>query len=121
MKRIYKVIVLLILLLFYYLVFIKNISIPCLFKSAFHISCPMCGLTRSILALLSFNIGLSFYYNVFGIVVFMLFIVFILLLLFDIIFNKNKIELFFNKIGRFYIVIIVMLMVSMIINNIRGI
>lgn len=121
MSRLYKVIVLLILLLFSYLVFIVKINIPCFFKSIFHISCPMCGLTRSIIALLNFDIGLSFYYNVLGIVVFIFIIINILLLLFDSVFNSHKLELLYKKIGNYYIIIIVMLVISMVINNIRGI
>lgn len=120
-NRLCKVIVLVILLLFYYFVRIKGIVIPCLFRNIFHMYCPMCGLTRSIMALLDGNIILSLRYNLLGIVLFLFIVINILLLVYDIIFNKKIIEYIYRIIGKYYILIIVILIINMIINNIRGI
>ena len=121
MKRKYKVIVLTLLLLFYLIIKIKNITIPCIFKSIFHIACPMCGFTRSIKAFLNGDIMLSLHYNLLGIIGFIFIIYNIILLIYDIIFNKKKIEKLYNTLGKYYIFIITLFIINMIINNIRGI
>ena len=109
------------LFLFYYLIIIKNIIIPCVFKNIFHISCPMCGITRSIKALLEGNIMLSLHYNLLGFIVLFFIIFNIIVIIFDIIYNKRKLEYFYNKFGNYYSLIIIVLVLNMIINNIKGI
>ena len=121
MNRVYKVIVLFVLLLFCFIFNNSTIIIPCFFKSLFHISCPMCGLTRSIRALLNGNISLSFYYNIFGFVVLIFLIINVILLLYDIIFNKKKLEYLYTFIGNYYLFIIFLFLFYMILNNIKGI
>ena len=119
MNRIYKIIVLLILFLFYYLIFVCNVRVPCLFKFMFHISCPMCGITRSIKALLDGDILLSLHYNLLGIVIFIFIIFNFIVFLYDIIFNKDKVKFLYDKVGNYYILIIISLVINMIINNIK--
>lgn len=121
MNRLCKVIGLFVLFLFCYLIKIRGMIIPCLFRYIFNISCPMCGISRSIFALLDGNIGLSLHYNVLGIFVFIFLILNVFLLIYDFVFNKKKIEYLYNKIGNYYVLIIFIFILNMIINNVRGI
>ena len=104
------------------LVLLFNLKIPCIFKRFLHIPCPSCGLTRSIKAILKFNLIESFNYNILGIPVFLFIIFSVIFLIIDIIRNDDKyiknVFIFFGKYGLF---IILLLIISMIVNIIRGI
>src|SRR5438874_5405421 len=45
-------------------------GIPCLFKAMFHIPCPGCGMTRSLEALWTANVGMSLRYHPLGLPLF---------------------------------------------------
>lgn len=121
MNRVIKLIMLLIIFIFYYIIEINNILIPCLFKTIFLIECPMCGISRAIKQILDLNIITSFQYNLLAIPVFIFLILNVIILIYDIIFNKNKLEKIYNILGKYYILIAIILIVNMIINNLKSI
>ena len=122
MKRIKNILILLSISLFVFICVSGRIKVNCLFKTLFNIRCPGCGLTRSIRALLKLDITLSFKYNIFGPVIFILFIIFIVYMTKDIIKNEDRtIKYIYKYLGKYYYVVIICLIISMIINNIRKI
>ena len=122
MNRIKNIIILLFIIIFALLSLNSKIKLDCIFKKIFKISCPACGLTRSIRALLKLDIKSSFNYNIFGILLFVLSIVWIIYLIIDIIKNEDKtIKYTYKILGKYYYIIIMCLIISMIVNNIRGI
>ena len=108
--------------MFILIVISGTIKLDCIFKKLFNISCPGCGLTRSFRALLRFNIILAFKYNVLGPVLFITVIVGIIFLIKDIIKNEDKtVKWTYKLLSNYYYIVIICLITSMIINNIRGI
>lgn len=122
MNRLKNFLILLFSNLFIFLSVSNKIKLECIFKRLFKISCPACGLTRSIRSLLKLDIISSFKYNIFGPLVFIIFIIYMVFLIIDIIKNKDKtIKYTYRILDKYYYVIIICLIISMIINNIRGI
>ena len=92
----------------------------CLFKKMFHISCPGCGLTRSFRSILNLDFINAFKYNILGIPLFILCIIYTILLIKDIITGKGSANEWIIKIfSKYYIFIICLFVISMIINNIN--
>lgn len=122
MKRFINILILMSFYLFIYLLFNGMIPGECLFKKIFSISCPACGLTRSIKAILKLDFISSFNYNILGILLFIMTIVITILLIVDIIKGTNRtINYLLKYLGKYYYIIIIILVISMVINNIRGI
>ena len=122
MKRLINIVILLFSSLFAITVLSGKIKVDCLFKRILGISCPGCGLTRSIKSFIKLDIITSFKYNIFGPILFILFIVSIIFLIRDIIKNEDKtIKYIYKLFSKYYYIIIICLIISMIINNIRGI
>lgn len=121
MNRFIKLIIVLVIFIFYYVIEIKDIFIPCLFKIITGISCPMCGISRAIKEILEFDFISAFHFNILAIFVFIFLILNVLLLIYDIIFNKNKIERLYNLLGNYYLLLVIILIFNMIINNFKGI
>lgn len=121
-KRIINLIILVMGLLFIGIVVLGKINVECLFKKMFHISCPGCGLTRSFRSILSLDFINAFKYNFLGIPLFILCIIYTILLIKDIITGEGTANKWIIKIfSKYYILIICLFIISMIINNIRGI
>lgn len=121
-KRCYNFGILLLGLMFFYLVVVKNINLECVFKKLFDISCPGCGLTRCFRAILKGNFSSAFRYSIIGIPLFIFGFIYVLLLVRDIIVNDNLgNRLLYMVFKKYYMVIIILLGISMIINNIMGI
>ena len=93
----------------------------CLIKTIFHISCPGCGLTRSITSLLDLHILDSLYYNILGIPLFLFFITSYLLMGIDIVKKRNYFSSFLIKLSKYYKLIIILLIITFILNNIHKI
>ena len=110
-----------ILLLFFLLPIIFKVQISCPFKKIFHLSCPGCGLTRSIFSLLHFQILDSLYYNILGIPLFITLIISYSLVVIDIIKKENYLQTFWNYITKHYKVLIFLLIITFILNNIHKI
>jgi len=98
-----------------------NFNIGCFFKSIFKIRCPGCGLTRAFISLFNLDFITAFKYNILSIPLFISIILINILLVYDIIFNKNKSNILIKKISKHYILIIIIFFITMIINNINKI
>ena len=107
------------LLSIFLLLILFNIKMPCPFKKTFHIACPSCGLTRSILALIQCNIKMSIYYNILGIPIFFTFLITYLFLIHDIIKRKNYLTSFWLFLCKHYKIIVFLLIISCFLNNIH--
>lgn len=122
MKRTINTFILIGFYLFVYLLIKGIIPGDCLFKKIFKISCPACGLTRSLMSILRLDLISSFKYNIFGMPLFIMLIVGTIGLVIDIIKgNNNVINYIFKYLGKYYYILIILLIISMVINNIRGI
>lgn len=122
MKRFKNILILLFGMLFVLIAISGTIKLDCIFKKLFNISCPGCGLTRSFRALLRFDIISSFKYNFFGPIIFITLVIGIIFLVNDIIKNEDKtIKYTYIILSKYYYIVIICLIISMIINNIRGI
>ena len=100
----------------YYLIFIKNITIPCLFKLITNIPCPGCGLTRAFKSILNLKFINAIKYNILSIPLFIFLIIINILLIIDIINNNNLTKKLINKISKHYKLIIILLLITEIIN-----
>lgn len=110
-----------ILLFFFLLLILLNFNFPCIFKEIFSLSCPGCGLTRSIFALLSFDFKTSLYYNILGIPLFIILVITYLLIIVDIIKKENYLTSFWLFLIKKYKIIVLLVILSFIINNIHNI
>lgn len=103
-----------ILILFSVLIYFK---VPCLFKLLFKIPCPGCGMTRAFFEIFKFNFSKAFYYNILSIPLFIFIIYCIILIIYDILYNKNIFFLKLDKLfSKYYLLIIFLLIISEVIN-----
>lgn len=96
--------------------FIFGIRI-CPFYYLFKIPCPGCGLTRSIVCLLKFDIISSIKYNFMGIILTILFIIYIIFLLLG---KQVILKNFINKNKKILIIISIILVIIVEIVNINN-
>ena len=121
-KRIINLIILLSGTLFIFIIVTGKFNVECLFKKIFHISCPGWGLTRSFRSILNLDFINAFKYNILGIPLFILCIIYTILLIKDIITGEGTANKWIIRIfSKYYILIICLFIISMVINNIRGI
>lgn len=104
-----------------YLILSGKFFTNCVVKQIFHISCPACGFTRGLKAILNGNLLEAIQYNLLSIPVFLLLIIINSCVIYDIVKGQKKTELFFNQLGKFTILILVILLLNMVVNNVRGI
>ena len=116
-----RLIIFFLLLSIFLLLILFGLKFNCPIKSIFNISCPGCGLTRSITSLLQLNILDRLYYNILGIPLFLFFITSYLLIVIDIIKKRNYLQSFLHKLSKYYLVIIIFLIITFILNNIHKI
>lgn len=122
MKRLINILLLLFSISFIIVVTSGIIDYNCIFKDLFGIRCPGCGLTRSFRSIFNLDFYSAFNYNILGIPLFIVGIVTYIGLIIDIIKNNNKTVVFLMNIFKnYYIYIICLIVITMIINNIRGI
>ena len=98
-----------------------NFNIGCFFRNFLGFYCPGCGLTRAFISILNFDFVSAIKYNIISIPLFIFLLVLNILLLYDIIFNKNKSWKLIEKVSKYYFVIIFLLVITMIINNVNKI
>ena len=105
-----------------YLLLVLNNKIPCIFKSIFQIPCPFCGLTRAFKELFKLNISKALFYNILSIPLFIFFIYWFILFIKDIIKKENKsFDIISNLFSKYYLIIIILVIISWILNIIHGI
>lgn len=96
-------------------------DINCLFKSVFSIPCPGCGLTRGFRELFKGNLIGAFNYNILTIPIFLFLVGCIVLVITDLIKKSNYLEKYLSFFAKHYVVIILLVIISWIVNIIRGI
>lgn len=119
-NRIKNILILTILLVF--LLMIKLLPVACLFWQATGIYCPACGMTRAFHSIMSFNLIEAFQYNILSIPLFLFIIITILILIYEITFNKwNYIPFILKELSSKYVIIVIFsfMLLSMIINNLH--
>ena len=122
MKRFKNIVILLGIIIFAFICINGKLKLYCIFKKLFNIRCPGCGLTRSFNALLKLDIITSFKYNISGPILFIILLIGIIFLIKDIISNEDKtIKCTYKLLGKYYYIVIICLIISMMVNNIRGI
>ena len=122
MKRLKHTFVLGIFAIIFLLFYVFEISWDCPIKKYLHFACPWCGLTRSIRALLNFNLIDSIKYNLLGIPLVISIIIISIFLIKDIINNTNKVEKkVYTIFEKNYKIILIILVIITIINNINGV
>lgn len=120
MKRIKNISILLILVIFCYVIFFSGIKLECIVKSNLGIYCPACGMTRAFIEIMEFNVLNSLSYNVLAIPLFLFIVYSVIALIIDTIKGEDKyIKNILNIFKDYYLIIIVLLIISMLINNIR--
>ena len=121
MKRIINILIILGTVFFIYLV-VNVFDLDCIFKSIFGIRCPGCGLTRAFRSILSGNLIKAFKYNILSIPIFISIIVIFISMIIDIILNRiNTIKYIDKLFSKYYVFIIIIIFITMIINNINKI
>ena len=98
-----------------------NFNIGCFFRNNFNIICPGCGLTMAFISIFNFDFINDFKYNIISIPLFIVLIILNVLFIYDIIYNKNKSWNLIEKLSKYYVVIIILLFITAIINNINEI
>ena len=117
-KKIIYLFVLIILLVFGILV-VFVFDLHCIFKSLIGIPCPGCGLTRGVRELLDGNIIAAEKYNVLTIPVVFFMGSYLILLIFDLVQNTDKLSKFLNFISKQYVFIIVVILITWVLNIIN--
>ncbi len=110
-----------IILLVFGILVVFVFDVDCVFKSTIGVPCPGCGLTRGFRELLSGHLLKAEGYNVLTIPIFLFLLIFFVLLVYDLCFKEEMVSLFFTKIVNTYKVILFIVLISWIVNIIRGI
>lgn len=122
MKRIVNLLILISIFTFVFLMVSGTIQYSCIFKRLFDIRCPGCGLTRSFGCILNLDMVNAIRYNILGIPLFMALIVFSIMFILDIVKNSDRaIKMIMKIFSKYYLVIVLILLITMVINNINGI
>lgn len=119
-SRILKISLLLILI--FLGIYVFNLNYECPFKQNFHLACPGCGLTRAFYALLEFDILLAIKYNILAIPLLIFLLISIVVIILEIVFNKNiYFKELFKQLYMNLDFIFLFLLITMAINNIHAI
>lgn len=118
-NRLLKISIIVLELLF--VIIVLKLNVGCFFRNTFGIRCIGCGLTRAFISILNLKFIDAFRYNIISIPLFIVMIIINLLLIYDIIFNKDRLLNFTNKIAKYYKIILLLLLVVFIVNNIKKI
>ena len=120
MKRVTNIFILCGSLLFLWLIISGIINFECILKKIFNINCPGCGLTRSFRSIIKLDLIASINYNILGIPLFIILIIIFIGLIIDIIKNDNYTILLIDRVlKKNYIFVIIVLIITLIINNIN--
>jgi hypothetical protein len=122
--RIKNLFILFLILLFYIMLFLFNFNFKyeCIFKKIFGISCPSCGMTRAFISIKNLDIIKSLEYNILTLPIVIFSVISVIVLISDIILMKNRFTNIVSYIlSKYYILIIMLIILSFIINMYRGI
>lgn len=115
-----RLIIFFIFLAFFFVLILLKVEMPtCPLKKIFNISCPSCGLTRSIRAIFTLDFKKNIYYNILGIPFLLTFLIIYLLIIHDLIKKENYLSSFCSYLIKHYKIIIFLLILSFILNNIH--
>ncbi len=121
MKNRFRTLLILGLIIFLFL-FLCLGQFDCLFKKFFHFPCPGCGMNRAFNELLSFNILVSFKYNILAFPGTLIVLFCIGVLFYDLIKGTNIfLPKLFEILKKYYLIIIIIVFLSWIFNIYRGI
>lgn len=122
MKRA-KALLIILLFIFIYILFFKlDLRWECIFKKIICIACPGCGLTRSLKSIFSLDLISSIKYNILGIPVFIIGVIAMIIALRDFIKNEDTLmPIIYINVKKYYKFIFIILIITMIINNINGV
>lgn len=102
--------------------FLWNLKPDCIFKEIFGIPCPGCGMSRAFACIFSFDFINSFSYNVLAFPLFIFIIILVLILIYDCITGKDLFfKWLFGFLDKYYLVFIILLIVSECVNLYKGI
>ncbi len=122
MKRLKNLLILFSIIIFVSIAISSKIKLVCVFKKYLNINCPGCGLTRAFKSILSFDLITATKYNVLSIPLFICMIIFIFSIIKDIVLNKETTIVFLNNIfKRHCVILLIVIFITMIINNINSI
>lgn len=122
MKRLKNLLILFSIIIFVSIAISSKIKLVCVFKKYLNINCPGCGLTRAFRSILSFDLITATKYNVLSIPLFICMIIFIFSIIKDIVLGKETTIVFLNNIfKRHYVILLIIIFITMIINNINSI
>ena len=122
MKRLKNLLILFSIIIFVSIAISSKIKLVCVFKKYLNINCPGCGLTRAFKSILSFDLITATKYNVLSIPLFICIIIFIFSIIKDIVLNKETTIVFLNNIfKRHYVILLIIIFITMIVNNINSI
>ena len=94
-------------------------DINCLFKTILSIPCPGCGLTRAFRELFQGHILNALNYNILSIPIFIFLSVYTIIIFVDLITKKNYLNKYLLFFKRHYIILIILVIISFIINIIK--
>ena len=97
---------------------IRKISFPCLWDKYFHFKCPGCGLTRAFRSIVALDFISALKYNILSPFLFIIFIIGMCHLIYDVIKNKNSVEKLFDYLSKFYLPILFLAIIATILNNV---
>lgn len=113
------VLLLLLILLAFGLLVVFVFDVKCLFKSIFDFPCPGCGLTRAFRALFQGNIIKACSYNILVLPIFFFLFVLCITIFTDFIKKSNYMDKYLLFFKKHYIIIILFVIISYIVNLIN--
>ena len=117
-NRLFKVTIISIVMILFYSLIISKSEIECVILKHAGFACPGCGMTRAFRYIIKLKLIDAFKMNILSIPLFVFLLLLIIFLIYDVIANKHLFENTISYVGKkFSILIIVLLIISMIVNN----
>ncbi len=116
-KRIINILILTTALVLFFAIMIQELSIECIFLKYLHVPCVSCGMTRAFRYIFNFDFINAFKANIISIPLAIYLTFLVVFLIYDIIFSKDTAITITSKIfSKYYIIIILLLILSFIYN-----
>lgn len=117
-NRLIKITILSIELILFYFIFVQKVHIGCFFRDYLGFKCVACGLSRAFVAIFHLSFLEACKYNIISIPLFIFLIILNGYFLYDIILDTNKTQNLLKRISKYYIIILVITILTTIVNNI---